>query len=213
MFLKMYLTPRQLASLHNFLDGDALYTELSQLLGNIPVEENEERLQEVKEQLIQLKVSDFSPPHKTYKVEVEIQEVLKFRNSGYLFVPMSIMRLLLTALLLFPETAQAIDGNYDPNDHVSSATRLHVGSVVSVWDAGLVTGLTWDHVNKYNVSRLEGDRVYLLEAEYAVPPESVRYYHCGGNYDGRRAQALKELQRRGVDYFSRAEFKVHLIAY
>ncbi len=206
MFLKIFLTHQQLTSLHTFLEGDALRPELANMLCCEP---NERQVDILKEHIIQIKVAEYRPAHGTYTVEVEIEEAFDIDSYGHIFVPMSVLALLMSALLRFPTVAQPIYGKQGKISQTSSLTQMKPGMTVSQWGGGSGGKYCWGGSHVYNVSHTDDHRVYLVEAEHDIVPDSLKDTKDACYYSTRREIVLAELARRGVDYFVRAEFKIH----
>lgn len=217
MFIKMFLTPSQLHALHEVVNGPEIHAEVAQMLCVRP---NAKAVTNFKERMISIETSDFSKKDGTYKVDLKLKDRV-YTDSVHVYTPISIIAIVMTAIGRFPEVGQAIKGEQGKHGSTDASTQIAAGSKVTGWrqDSPKSGLYNWSGgANTYHVERVDGDKVYLVEAEHEEAP----YWVLDGlansladardaafakeRYEYRRKEALKELERRDTDHFTRQEF-------
>lgn len=203
MFIKLFLTIEQLTALHAVVDGNVLDAEIAKLLC---VKPDASAVQSLKKRMVVIKSSDFKTDHQTYSVDLLIEEILDVSDGrAHVYTPMSVITHVMTDIARFPEFSQAMYGK-SKTSLTNSPAQLEAGSAVRTW-CGSEGLWNWGGTNPYNVARVDGEKVYLVETENETKPDTLlkeEHLHriC-------RELALAELERRGVDYFDRNEFILH----
>lgn len=213
MFIKMFLTPQQLNALHEVVNGPEIRAEVAKILCVRP---DTKAVDSFKERMISIETSDFSKKEGTYKVDLKLEDRV-YTDNVHVYTPISVITIVMTAIGRFPSTSQAIKGEQGRHGFTDASTQIETGSKVHTWTQDTSKSGLYDWSsgpNSYHVARVDGDQVYLVEVEHKKAPDWMLDGLANGRdvafakerFEYRRTQALKELERRGTDHFTRQEF-------